>query len=101
MDNIRFVIDDARLLLQVLPPECLDTIYILFPSPWPKSRHHKRRIETIGLILRVLKCGGQLILATDIAEYAQCMHDTLQSCPEFQLSMGQRTHLYERPQIGT
>jgi tRNA (guanine-N7-)-methyltransferase len=42
--NLRIVVDDARLLLDALPDGCLERVFVLFPDPWPKTRHHKRRI---------------------------------------------------------
>ena len=75
-DNVRVVIDDARLLLKALPSALLDRIFVLFPDPWPKARHHKRRIvnsETLSDMARILKPGGELRLATDIMSYARPM----------------------------
>ncbi len=75
-DNVRVVIDDARLLLKALPAGSLERIFVLFPDPWPKARHHKRRIvnpETIGDMARLLQPGGELRLATDIMSYARPM----------------------------
>ena len=46
--NLRVVIDDARLLLRPCPIACLERIFVLFPDPWPKARHHKRRIVNPG-----------------------------------------------------
>jgi len=72
IENIRLWIDDGRLLLAALPNESVDLIYILFPDPWPKTRHHKRRIigpSTVYEIERVLKPGGVLRTATDVPEY--------------------------------
>ncbi|MEZ5931443.1 MAG: tRNA (guanosine(46)-N7)-methyltransferase TrmB [Alphaproteobacteria bacterium] len=76
VDNVRVVIDDARLLLKALPAASLDRIFVLFPDPWPKARHHKRRIvnpETLADMARILKPGGELRLATDIMSYARPM----------------------------
>lgn len=100
IDNIRIVMDDARLLLSSLPAASLSRIYILFPDPWPKKRHHKRRIvslETMPELSRVLKSEGALYLATDIIEYAEGMQETLRLCPEFHLDMGDRQNLNQRP----
>ena len=75
-DNVRVVIDDARLLLKALPAASIDRIFVLFPDPWPKTRHHKRRIvnpETLSDMARLLKPGGELRLATDIMSYARPM----------------------------
>lgn len=76
--NVRVLPDDARLLLRVLPNGCLERIDVLFPDPWPKLRHHKRRIvnrETVAEMARVLAQGGELRLATDIVDYARWMLD--------------------------
>lgn len=74
--NVRVVIDDARLLLKALPARSLDRIFVLFPDPWPKTRHHKRRIvnpETVADMARLLKPGAELRLASDIMDYARSM----------------------------
>lgn len=75
-DNVRVVIDDARLLLKALPDRSFEKIFVLFPDPWPKARHQKRRIvnpETLADMARLLKPGGELRLATDIMSYARPM----------------------------
>lgn len=74
--NIRFYADDALHLLTRFPDTCLDTVFLLFPDPWPKTRHHKRRFiqpDTVGLLARVLRPGGRLVLATDDHNLAQWM----------------------------
>ncbi len=74
--NLRIVVDDARLLLDALPDGCLERIFVLFPDPWPKTRHHKRRIvnpATAAQFARVLLPGGELRLATDDMDYARAM----------------------------
>ena len=71
--NVRIQAGDARDLLAALPDACLDRVFILFPDPWPKARHHKRRLiqdETILALARVLKPGGRLRFATDWKDYA-------------------------------
>jgi tRNA (guanine-N7-)-methyltransferase len=76
LNNVRVVIDDARLLLRALPEASLERIFVLFPDPWPKARHHKRRIvnpDTLADMARILKPGGELRLATDIMSYARPM----------------------------
>lgn len=75
-DNVRVVIDDARLLLKALPAASFEKIFVLFPDPWPKARHHKRRIvnpETVADMARLLKPGGELRLASDDMSYARTM----------------------------
>lgn len=71
--NVRLREGDARQLLLDLPDASLARIYILFPDPWPKSRHHKRRLiqaETVDELARVLRSGGTLRFATDWSDYA-------------------------------
>jgi tRNA (guanine-N7-)-methyltransferase len=73
LTNVRLRIGDARQLLSDLPDASLSRIFILFPDPWPKSRHHKRRLiqtQTVAELARVLKPGGRLRFATDWADYA-------------------------------
>lgn len=72
LDNIRIHDDDARDLLEALAPASLDTIWLLYPDPWPKTRHRKRRFvrpEIVAEFARVLRPGGTLIFASDIADY--------------------------------
>ncbi len=71
--NVRILSNDARPLLDKLPDASLDRIFILFPDPWPKARHNKRRFiqaETIADFARVLKPGGRVRFGTDWADYA-------------------------------
>ncbi|MDP1737885.1 MAG: tRNA (guanosine(46)-N7)-methyltransferase TrmB [Caulobacter sp.] len=71
--NVRVHQGDAREVASRLPDGCLDRVFVLFPDPWPKSRHHKRRIiqpDFLVELARLLKPGGGLRFATDWAEYA-------------------------------
>jgi tRNA (guanine-N7-)-methyltransferase len=73
LSNIRLLQGDARDLLAALPDHSLARVFVLFPDPWPKARHHKRRLinaEVLAQIVRVLKPGGRLRFATDWADYA-------------------------------
>jgi len=73
LENVRLHAGDARDLLGALPEASLDRVFILFPDPWPKLRHHKRRLiqpELVGELVRVLKPHGRLRFATDWANYA-------------------------------
>ena len=73
LTNVRIHQGDAREVAARLPDGCLDRVFILFPDPWPKSRHHKRRIVQPAFLVelaRLLKPGGGLRFATDWAEYA-------------------------------
>lgn len=73
LGNVRLFTDDALKLLLALPPQSLDAAYLLYPDPWPKTRHHKRRFvspTTLGELARVLKPGAPFRFATDIEDYA-------------------------------
>jgi tRNA (guanine-N7-)-methyltransferase len=76
LDNIRVFMDDAMLLSRSLTSQSLDRIYILNPDPWPKVRHHKRRIisqTNLDEFARLLKQGGRLVMATDVDDLAGWM----------------------------
>ncbi len=76
LTNIRLYRDDARILLDALPSACLNKLYLLFPDPWPKKKHHKRRIlnqEMLALLHRVMAKNAELSLATDHHLYARWM----------------------------
>ncbi|HET9718037.1 MAG TPA: tRNA (guanosine(46)-N7)-methyltransferase TrmB [Pseudolabrys sp.] len=73
MRNIRLFFGDARELVDWLPDASLARIDLLYPDPWPKRRHWKRRFiqdESLVQLARILKKGGELRFATDIADYA-------------------------------
>ncbi|MBX9926100.1 MAG: tRNA (guanine(46)-N(7))-methyltransferase TrmB [Hyphomicrobiaceae bacterium] len=74
LTNIRLYADDARPLLRWLPPGSITRAFVLFPDPWPKKKHVKRRLvnpQTLDLLARVLKPGAELRIATDIGDYAR------------------------------
>lgn len=99
LNNLRLYHDDARLLLRALPENSLMRTYILFPDPWPKLRHHKRRIinpETLDLLSRTLKSGGELRLATDDTDYCQWMLEHLLAHPDFRW-MAHRANDFNQP----
>jgi tRNA (guanine-N7-)-methyltransferase len=71
--NVRLGIDDARDVLRWLPQASLARVFILFPDPWPKRRHVKRRMVSpvlFDLLARVMAPGAELRIATDIGDYA-------------------------------
>ena len=73
LDNIRLHFGDASELLDWLPANALARIDLLYPDPWPKRRHWKRRFiqdESLHRLARVLRPGGELRFATDIPDYA-------------------------------
>ena len=70
--NLRLWDDDARTLLRALPDACLDRLFLLFPDPWPKARHAKRRFVHPALLpelARVLKPGAEWRIASDDPTY--------------------------------
>ena len=85
--NLRLIQHDAvDVLRNMIPPASLDGAHIFFPDPWPKKRHHKRRLvqtDFVALLASRLKPGGYLHLATDWQEYAEQMLAVL--CAEPQL----------------
>lgn len=70
--NVRIFRDDARLLIEALPDACLERVFLLFPDPWPKRRHAKRRFvspASLDALARVLRPGGELRVASDDPTY--------------------------------
>lgn len=86
LNNIRMLQGDARDLMAALPDGCLDRAFILFPDPWPKTRHHKRRLvqaPVIDELARLLRPGGRLRFATDWADYADWSLQRINRSPDF------------------
>ena len=86
LDNIRLHDDDAVELLGQLPDASLDRIYLLYPDPWPKRRHHKRRFvseATLAEFARVLKPQGLFCFASDIDHYVGWTLARLLKSPHF------------------
>ena len=72
--NLRIFPNDARLLLPYLPSATVDQIYLLFPDPWPKKRHHRRRLicsENLDQLSRLLRPGGVFYFASDHMGYVR------------------------------
>jgi tRNA (guanine-N7-)-methyltransferase len=86
LGNIRIFVDDSRLLFTALPDAGLGRVFILFPDPWPKLRHHKRRMvspSTLDQLARVMKDGAELRLATDDIGYLRAMLELVPAHPAF------------------
>jgi tRNA (guanine-N7-)-methyltransferase len=78
--NLRLWPDDARVLLAKLPDACLDRLFLLFPDPWPKARHAKRRFvhpAMLPLVARVLKPGAVWRVASDDPTYQDWVRSVL------------------------
>ena len=86
LNNLRLIQHDAVEVLQhMIADACLDGVHIFFPDPWPKKRHHKRRlIQTnfVALLVSKLKPGGYLHMATDWQEYAEWVLEILRAEPQ-------------------
>ena len=87
LTNIKVIEDDVHLVLSyMLADSCLDGVHLYFPDPWPKSKHHKRRIVTpnfLGLIAQKIKPGGYFHLATDWVPYAESMQKVFSQSTQF------------------
>ena len=73
LSNIRIWSRDGRELIDGLSDHCVDRTFILFPDPWPKTRHHKRRLiqpAFLDALARVVKPNGKVRFATDVSSYA-------------------------------
>lgn len=84
--NVRLLGDDVRPLLRWLPAASVARVFILFPDPWPKKRHQKRRLfspDLLRLLARVMRSGAELRLATDIGDYARTALLAVAAAPEF------------------
>jgi tRNA (guanine-N7-)-methyltransferase len=73
LKNVRLHAGDARAVVAALPDASVDRVFVLFPDPWPKARHHKRRLiqsDSLSDLARVLKPGGRFRFVTDWKDYA-------------------------------
>ena len=73
LENVRVHAGDARAVVSALPDAGVDKVFVLFPDPWPKARHHKRRLiqpDVLADLARALKPGGRLRFVTDWKDYA-------------------------------
>src|SRR5215469_13247551 len=85
--NLRVFTDDARLLLGALPPASIARVFILFPDPWPKRRHHKRRLlsrEMLDALAAITTDNAELRVATDDGGYLCWILERLTGHPAFE-----------------
>jgi tRNA (guanine-N7-)-methyltransferase len=89
LENIRIIYGDAlRVLRNMIPPESIDGFHIFFPDPWPKKRHHKRRLVTADFLLLLasrLRAGGYVFIVSDWRDYAAQIEQTFGGIREFQI----------------
>ena len=86
LGNVRIFPDDARLLIDSLDTASIERVFLLFPDPWPKARHHKRRFvspENVDALARILVDGGRLNVATDHSGYCRWILAHLVAHPGF------------------
>ncbi len=86
LQNLSIIADDVRPWLKELPENSLDGAYILFPDPWPKSNHNKRRIinnALLDLLASSIKPNGILRIATDHVDYSAWIMEHLLAHPSF------------------
>lgn len=92
LNNIKVFCDDAiTILTKVIPNNSLDGVCLFFPDPWPKLRHHKRRIVQkpfVACIATKLKPHGYFHVATDWQNYAEHILNIMQDCTEFTNTAG-------------
>ena len=92
LTNVRIICQDAVEVLQRhIADEALDRVLLFFPDPWPKKRHHKRRIlqpEFVALVARKLRPGGIFHMATDWEDYARQMLETMEASQQFENTAG-------------
>jgi tRNA (guanine-N7-)-methyltransferase len=86
LDNVRVAREDAASVFAVrLPAGSVDAVHVFFPDPWPKKRHHKRRLiqpAFLAHVARVLREGGRLHVATDWEDYAIHILDAAAAVPQ-------------------
>ena len=100
IDNLRVIRHDAVAIIHDhVPDGALSRVQIYFPDPWPKARHHKRRIVQrafTDLIWRKLRTGGEIHCATDWENYAEWMRDVFAGDPKWQ-NLGSADGFAPRP----
>jgi tRNA (guanine-N7-)-methyltransferase len=90
LGNLNFLRGDAAMLLEVLPAEAAaDLIFVLFPDPWPKLRHHKHRImqgHFLTSLANKTLPGSQLCFRTDFEPYFRAVEETIRAHPDWTLA---------------
>ena len=100
LENICLFDNDVRLLLPNLPDGCLGRLFVLFSDPWPKTRHHRRRVfsaDALSEFARLLRPGAILRFASDDMTYIRQALDLVQGSPDFCWQPSSPTDWRERP----
>lgn len=86
--NIRLITGDIRLLIDKINESVFDEVLIICPDPWPKLKHHKRRIinsEFLDSIYKVLNSDGHLFMSTDWENYAESINESINQNSDFKI----------------
>ena len=86
VQNTRIHMGDAREILRSMPANSIDRAFILFPDPWPKRKHRKRRLvnsSLLAVLADILRPGAELRIGTDIGDYARSMFEAFRTEPRF------------------
>ena len=87
LENLRIVEGEALSTLTQFPDEAIEMLWVFFPDPWPKRRHHKRRLvgeEFVSTATTKLRRNGKLYIATDWEPYAEVILEIMDSNPHFE-----------------
>ncbi len=101
ISNVKVLMNDARNFLEVVPDSSVGKIFLLFPDPWPKKRHIKRRFideQNLECVARILQPGGKFYLATDSNDYVKHAIKKIMSKPGFERLANSRKD-YSEPWI--
>ena len=88
LTNIRLITGDIRLLIDKINESVFDEVLIICPDPWPKLKHHKRRMinsEFLDLIYKVLNPDGHLFMSTDWENYAESINESINQNSDFKI----------------
>ncbi len=99
--NVRLYTDDARDILAALPDAALSKVFILFPDPWPKTRHHKRRLiqkDMLDALARAMKPGAELRFASDAEDYVTWALERFMAHDAFHWTAEEASDWHLRPQ---
>lgn len=100
LENIRVYNGDARFLLDLLIDDSICRFYVLFPDPWTKKKHYKRRLlseEFITTMRKKLIAGGDIVIATDSESYMSYILENVQKNPEIELFSDDFSYLSQKP----
>lgn len=84
LQNVALIEGDAQAVVSALQDACLEGVYVFFPDPWPKARHHKRRLVQLPFlseVARILRRGGIFHMATDWTPYAEAVREVAAGVP--------------------